>query len=202
MSENKITRRDLLSILFHTVPAVAVVGPSLAAAWPAEARQREVHAPVVLEIDRSGYVVDPDYDIDEAIAALPTNREYYWSKGELEAMSPEEWYAAVYYERHLEEPDPDEPQVSAEDRAGLHEWLDEVIDLEWIGAHAAGKFLPTGPGLDLHLAVGHLDLGLCLVEGDHPGSSFTGVVFRGDVDVANRKLAENGINMILRRIAS
>jgi len=79
-------------------------------------------------------------------------------------------------------------------------WLDTKIEYEDLGAWQAAQFSPYKAGLDFyqHLSVEAADnLGLELVEGDHPGSSFVDVAFYGDVDELNRHIQRLGLNLIV-----
>jgi len=40
-------------------------------------------------------------------------------------------------------------------------------------------------------------LGLELIDGDHPGSDFVGIAFRGNVTELNRELEQLGMNLII-----
>ncbi len=79
--------------------------------------------------------------------------------------------------------------------------LDDPVDIECMGfrsilhhgPHAVGELMLNG--LPPEEAA---RLGLYLVEGDCPGSSFCGVRFTGDIDELNESLARHGLNIIVR----
>jgi hypothetical protein len=75
------------------------------------------------------------------------------------------------------------------------------VDIESLGPYQAAQYTPYAPGITIFERFGWKDaqrLGLHLIEGDHPGSSFTGVEFVGDVDELNAALAAVGLNLMVR----
>jgi hypothetical protein len=84
----------------------------------------------------------------------------------------------------------------------IQEWLDGREDPENLSFYQALTLTEFHAGADLIDALGDetaSQLGLYVVEGDHPGSSFCGVAFDGDLDELNLALAHEGLNMIVRR---
>ena len=62
----------------------------------------------------------------------------------------------------------------------VEEWLETEIEFDNLGPWQAARLSPYNVGLKIYETTSVEDagnLGLCLVEGGHPGSSFTGVAF-------------------------
>jgi len=133
----EINRREFLKIVFASTTVVAVSGAS--ALWPQEALSRPISDPAYLEIDDSGYIVDPGFDYCDL--NLPTNREHH----SLVGLGEDE----------------------------IKDELSEIFDED------ASR------------------LGLELIDGDHPGSDFVGIAFRGNVTELNRELEQLGMNLII-----
>jgi hypothetical protein len=79
-------------------------------------------------------------------------------------------------------------------------WLDTEIEYEDLGAWQAAQHSPHSAGLGIYNRLSREEadrIGLKLVEGDHPGSSFVGVAFYGDVDELNRQLQKFGLNLVV-----
>jgi len=186
----EVTRRDFLKVVFATTTAAAVSGAI--PLWPADAIDRPVFEPFVLELDESSYLVDPNFDYGSVI--LPTHRERLLLEGLEAGDLKDELNTQIWEIEHL---------ISDPKKWNLDEvewWLDTKIEYEDLGAWQAAQFSPYKAGLDIyqHLSVDAADsLGLELVEGDHPGSSFVGVTFYGDVNELNRQLQKLGLNLIV-----
>jgi hypothetical protein len=197
MTEPTSTRRDFLHVLFKTVPSLSLVGPALFDLWPKEAAEREVAAPFELVLDSSGYVIDPDCDVDHT--SLPTLRELlegrYDFAGASRARQDEILCEHYGY-------DPENEEETRAELEGDRERLDDRVDPEEISPYELAQLGEQSQGIEIYEALlgeGHEDLGLHLVEGDHPGSHFTGVRFVGDVDRLNCELARRGLNLVVRR---
>ena len=186
----ELNRRDFLKIVFQTAPAVAVVGKL--ALWPSEALSRPAFDPVYLSIDESGYIVDPGFDYCDLIT--PTFRERHslvgLSNAELKANLEN-----IFYEiEHLVE-DPENWTIDE-----VQEWLDTHVELEDLGSREAMKYTEYGPGIGIYDRMSSeqaANLGLELVDGDHPGSSFVGVAYHGDIESLNEGLERLGLNLVI-----
>jgi hypothetical protein len=206
----RLSRRELLRIIFKTAPAAALVAthPVLADAllpqWPKEKQHLNSHDPVLMALN-GGYLIDPDFDYDAL--ELPTVAEY-----EHVSEMTDEQRLALYLEWHdeeaydlivkaLEVEELDEYSVEHLSILDPHyvEWLNGSIDVEYMGPYQSAMHSEYWIGIELleELGSNATELGLCLVEGDHPGSSFCGVRFVGDPDVLNTQLYQRGINLRL-----
>jgi len=197
MTESTSTRRDFLHVLFKTVPSLSLVGPALLDLWPEEAAQREVAAPFELVLDSGGYVIDPDCDVDHT--SLPTLRELlerrYDFAGASRARQDE------IFSEHFEL-DPEDEEETTSTLAWARGRLDEWVEAEELSPYELAQLGEQSQGIEIYEALlgeGHEDLGLHLVEGDHPGSHFTGVRFVGDLERLNRELARRGLNLVVLR---
>ena len=59
---------------------------------------------------------------------------------------------------------------------------------------------PYWPGVEIFENLGWDKariLGVQIIEGDHPGSSFMAARFVGDVETLNREIAEFGMNLVV-----
>lgn len=82
----------------------------------------------------------------------------------------------------------------------VEEWLETEIEFDDLGPWQAARLSPYNVGLEIYETISVEDagnLGLCLVEGEHPGSSFTGVAFHGNLDELNHELERQGMNMVV-----
>jgi hypothetical protein len=186
----ELNRREFLTIVFATTTAAAVSGA--VPLWPADAVDRPVSKPFNLTIDDSNYLVDPNFDYGSV--SLPTHREHLLLEGLEGDDLKNELNEQFWQIEHLVK-DPNKWDVDE-----VEGWLDTEIEYEDLGAWQAAQFSPYKSGLDIYqyLSVEAADtLGLELVEGDHPGSSFVGVAFYGNVDELNRQLQKLGMNMVV-----
>jgi len=186
----ELNRRDFLKIVFQTTPAIAVA--SKLALWPSKAASRPTSDPVFLSVDENGYIVDPDFDYCDLIT--PTFREHHslvgLSKEELKANLENKFYEI----EHLVE-DPENWTVDE-----IQEWLDTHVELEDLKAREAMKYTEYGPGIGIYdrmSSVQAATLGLELVDGDHPGSSFVGVAYHGDIESLNEGLEQLSLNLVI-----
>jgi hypothetical protein len=186
----ELNRRDFLKIVFQTVPTVAVV--SKMALWPGEALSRPASDPVYLSIDENGYIVDPGFDYCDLIT--PTFREHHsldgLSNAELKANLDDNFYEI----EHLVT-DPDNWTIDE-----IQEWLDTNVELEHLGSREAMKYTEYGPGIGIYDRMSNAQaasLGLELVDGDHPGSSFVGVAYHGNIESLNEGLERLGLNLVI-----
>ena len=187
----EINRRDFLKVIFTTTSAAAVSG--VLPHWPAEALSRPIMEPVEFADDGYGYLIDPSMDYYDS--TLPTFREFLG----LEELGPEQ-----LKERLKEEEWRFEHLVSNPDDWNIKEvqdWLDSDVEFEDMGLRQGMSYTPYGPPIEFYEGTPYADaekIGLCLIEGDTPGSSFAGVQLLSRPEDANRELQKLGINMIVR----
>ncbi|MCP4546381.1 MAG: hypothetical protein GY835_07940 [bacterium] len=185
----EIDRREFLAIVLGTVSA-ATLALGDGAPWPAEEFARPQAEPMTLAL-QDGYIVDPSFDYGSI--ELPTHREYLTDQYSEERMRKDVRDCIV-------EHGCDEAYEWTEKE--VQSWLDEIIDVECLGDYECQERCGSewAEGIWLH---NRLDaemchhLGLHLVEGDCPGSSFMGVRFTGDLKDLNRELVRQGMNLIL-----
>ena len=82
----------------------------------------------------------------------------------------------------------------------VEEWLETEIEFDHLGPWQAARLSPYNVGLEIYEGMSVEDagnLGLYLVEGEHPGSSFTGVAFHENMDELNCELESQGINLVV-----
>lgn len=184
------SRRDFMKIIFATTTSVAVSGAITL--WPETALTRPVSKPFNLALDDSSYLVDPSFDFSPI--SLPTHRE----RLSLEGLSGKALKNAL--NKQISEID---DLISDPDNWTLDEvewWLDTVADVEDFGAWQVTGHSPYKDGLEIYQHLSREDahsLGLELVEGDTPGSSFVGVAFYGDVAKLNQTLEMLGMNLVV-----
>jgi len=187
----ELNRREFLKIVFASTSVVAVSGASTL--WPSDQLTRPVEEPVYLEVDESGYIVDPRFDYCDLCP--PTNREYH----SLVGLGKNELRAALTNELGLIENlviDPDNWSLEE-----IDDWLDEYVDLDDMGTLEAMKYTHYGPALQIYQQMDHRDaddVGFQLVDGDHPGSSFVGIAFHGDKEELNHQLERLGMNLVIK----
>ena len=185
-----VNRRNFLKLIFTTTPAAAVSG--LVPYWPAEALSRPLMEPVKFTDDGYGYLIDPTmqyYDM-----AYPTFREWLG----LEGLTPRQLKKQLKMEEwrfeHLisDSGDWDMTEIQA--------WLDSDLEPEDMGLLEGMSYTPYGPPIEFYEQISGEDsesIGLTLVEGDHPGSSFAGVQLFNTPRDANRALQRLGINVVV-----
>ena len=187
----EINRRDFLKVIFTTASAAAVSGTL--PYWPLEALGRPIMEPVEFADDGYGYLIDPSMDYYGS--TLPTFREFLG----LEELGPEQ-----LKERLKEEEWRFEHLVSNPDDWNIKEvqdWLDSDVEFDDMGLRQGMSYTPYGPPIECYEGTPYADaekIGLCLIEGDTPGSSFAGVQLLSRPEDANRELQKLGINMIVR----
>ncbi len=141
---------------------------------------------------RRAALVDPSFDFSPV--SLPTNRE----RLSLEGLGPRALKKAL--DGQICEI---ESLVEDVDKWTLDEvewWLDADADVEDFGAWQVTGHSPYKDGLEIYQHLSREDahsLGLELVEGDTPGSSFVGVAFYGDVAKLNQTLEMLGMNLVV-----
>ena len=196
----EIDRRDFIGIIFGTVSAAALAGPS-SDLWPTKAKERLVTDPIIFHLN-DGYIIDPDFDYK---ANWPTIRENRY-----DGLSTEDQVSFL-----LEWLDDDEDLKDFEKSFGkpCDEWgkkelpaledaleglLDADEDPDYFSSLASAKHSEYSAGIEVLESLGDeeaKELGLYLVEGPHPGSSFCGVAFDGDLSELNQALAREGLNL-------
>jgi hypothetical protein len=184
-----LTRRKFLKVIFSTASAAAVLGTL--PLWPTEARARPTFNPIQLSIE-DGYLVDSNFDYCEV--CLPTHRELHSLLG-LKGDALKVELENIFYEFEWVVADPDNWTVGE-----VEEWLDTPVELDQLGAWEAMKYTQYGPAIELYEKMDYAnssELGLKLVEGEHPGSNFVGIAFYGDTDELNKGLQRLGMNMIV-----
>lgn len=216
-STRRLSRRQFLRILFETAPAAALLAthPALADAsalqheWPKEKEELPRHDPIIIELDEDRYLIDPDFEYDD----LPTFAQYY-NVGEMDDQQRIEFYLEHFDSDPFDvvakelELDVDELYELEElDPAHVHildahysSWLDEPM--EDLGFYENALHSEYWVGIELLEQLGYehgAGLGLRLIEGDCPGSSFCGVRYDGDPDVLNAQLYQFGINLRLAK---
>ena len=191
----EIDRRDFIKIIFGTVSTAAISGPT-ADLWPTKAKKRPQADPIVFEL-RSGYIIDPDYDHD---ANWPTVREHRFDCPPAEAIDHfhdligdnSETYD--YLEKEIGKPAKKWSKVDVPVLENyFEEELNEKEDPDYLGFSASANYSEYRAGIEVLE-----ELGLYLVEGDHPGSSFCGVAFDGDTDKLNQALVHRGLNLRIK----
>ena len=186
----EINRRDFLKVIFTTTSAAAVSG--VLTHWPAAALNRPVREPVVFADDGYGYLIDSSMEYYDF--GLPTFREYLNLEGlgakQLKTrLKKEEWRF-----EHL---------ISASGRWNIdevQEWLDSDVEFDDLSLREGMTYTPYGPPIEFYDQLPYADsekIGLVLIEGDHPGSSFAGIQLLNTPDDANRELQKLGINVIV-----
>ncbi len=210
-----LSRREILRIVFETAPVAALVAtqPAIAGGlaqqpeWPEAKRELPRHDPIIMGLDH-GYFVDPDFEYEDA----PTFAQYY------EVNKMDDKQRVDFYVEHFQEDafdvvakefalDVDELEELEPEHVHVLDslftaWLDNPME-EW-GFYENALNSEYWMGMELLEELGKevgRELGLRLVEGDQPGSSFCGVRFVGDADVLNAMLYRLGINMRLEVIA-
>ena len=187
----EINRRDFLKVIFTTTSAAAVSG--VLPHWPVEALSRPIMEPVEFADDGYGYLIDPSMDYYDS--TLPTFRELLG----LEELGPEQLKERLKEEEwrfeHLVS-NPDEWNIKE-----IQDWLDSDVEFDDMGLRQGMSYTPYGPPIEFYEGTPYADaekIGLCLIEGDTPGSSFAGVQLLSRPEDANRELQKLGINMIVR----
>jgi hypothetical protein len=184
----KINRRDFLKVIFKTTSAIAVSGTI--PYWPTEALSRPVMDPVIFSDDGYGYLIDANADYYDLTP--PTFREWLNLEGlTLKQLS-----------KHLKEEEWrfEHPISHTDERsvAEVQEWLESDVELNDMGLWEAMSYTPYGPPISFYDELSSEDadqLGLYLIEGDTPGSSFAGVQAQSKPQELNRELQKLGINV-------
>lgn len=200
-----ISRRDFLKIIFGSVPAAALVG-TLPVPWPAEAMERPVAEPYRLAL-QYGYIIDPNFDYEGVV--MPTHGErlldhhgFVWKReASARAALAELHMSRDAYVPVLEEIEDIENLDDTHD-AEIERWLAEKLDFEELSPFEGAEMSEYAPGIEIYqrMALGlSRRLGLHLVQGDHPGSDFTGVRFSGELAELNMALAREGLNMVVEQ---
>ena len=86
------------------------------------------------------------------------------------------------------------------DMTEIEAWLDSDLEPEDMGLLEGMSYTPYGPPIEFYEQISQEDsesIGLTLVEGDHPGSSFAGVQLFNTPRDANRELQRLGINVVV-----
>lgn len=200
-----ISRRDFMKIIFGTTAAAVLPAIDL---WPEDTRALPKEAlpvakPYEFLLDKYGYLVDPSFAWEDD---WPTAREYLG----YDTLTLNE-KVEVFEDQHgidelLEYVDKALSQWNEDDLAILEsidrDWLDEPLDPEFMGDYQAARYTEYWPGIEVYESIGVQEtdaIGLWLVQGDHPGSSFCGVRFDGNLDDLNSALSTAKLNMVVAR---
>ncbi len=199
ISDIEINRRDFLKIVFGTISSAALISP----VWPVEAQDRPVAEPLRLALDVGGYIYDPELDW----GPIPTWREWLNDQHDLNQMDKVDQYDFVRDEMQDEiyiaskGEDVDDPESACKlSDFEIELWLDEHMDVEDLSDWQVASLSPYAPGVDIF---GIMEketlarLGVGIVEGDHPGSSFVGAQFTGDLEEQNEELMRSGLNLVV-----
>ena len=122
-----------------------------------------------------------------AIAAHPVIA-LAWPEEEKQRPVAEPYVLELEY-GYLVDPNFDYDDVSAD------------VDIDSLSDYQAAQYTPYNTGIEIFEYFSWDEsrrLGLGLVEGDHPGSSFVGVAFNGEIGELNAALAAVGLNLIVR----
>ena len=202
----EIDRRNFIKIIFGTVSTGALSGP-ISDLWPTKAKKRPEAEPFVFHLE-NGYIVDPDFDYE---ANWPTVRENRYNN--LSTKEALEFFSDLieakdswdHYEKEIGKPS---EKWSEEEVTILEDYfkdeLDEKEDPENFSFQASAENSEYSAGIQvLERLEGKAakELGLYLVEGDHPGSSFCGVAFDGDLEGLNLELVRRGLNLSIEQSA-
>ena len=186
----EINRRDFLKVIFTTTSAAAVSG--VLPHWPAAELNRPVREPVVFADDGDGYLIDSSmkyYDF-----GLPTFREHL----DLEGLGPKQLKTRLKQEEwRFEHLISDSGNWNIDE---VQEWLDSDVEVDDLSIREGMTYSPYGPPIEFYDQLPYADsekIGLALIEGDHPGSSFAGIQLLNTPDDANRELQKLGINVII-----
>ncbi len=196
-----ITRREFLVVALGTLPSAALAGP-LAAFWPDDARERPLDEPWIVERDMYSYLTDTRWEPSD----WPTWRRYLnydeLSVHERGRLLIERFIGDVARVWRYNELRPPRGKLTAAHLAALEEeaslQLDDDVDpgfmsfseIRAYGPYAVGDFVMNAVADDEALAAEFE-----LTEGEHPGSTFSGVAFHGDLRALNTALARKGLNV-------
>jgi hypothetical protein len=186
----EVDRREFLKIVFASTSVVAISGAS--ALWPSAALSRPVFDPVYLNIDDSGYIIDSGFDYCDL--DVPTYREHHSLVGYEKNKLKAELEGIFEQIEHLVS-DPENWSVDE-----VEEWLNSPMDLADMGTWEGMKYTHYGPGIEIYDRMSREqvnDLGLELVDGDHPGSDFVGVAYHGDIGELNKGFERLGMNLVI-----
>jgi len=186
----EISRRDFLKVIFTTTSAAAVSG--VLPHWPAAALNRPVREPVVFADDGDGYLIDSSMEYYDF--SLPTFREHL----DLEGLGPKQLKTRLKQEEwRFEHLISDSGNWNIDE---VQEWLDSDVEVDDLSIREGMTYSPYGPPIEFYDQLPYADsekIGLALIEGDHPGSSFAGIQLLNTPDDANRELQKLGINVIV-----
>ena len=189
----EISRRDFLKVIFTTTSAAAVSG--VLPHWPAAELNRPVREPVVFadDGDGDGYLIDSSMEYYDF--SLPTFREHL----DLEGLGPKQLKTRLKQEEwRFEHLISDSGNWNIDE---VQEWLDSDVEVDDLSIREGMTYSPYGPPIEFYDHMPYADsekIGLALIEGDHPGSSFAGVQLLNTPEDANRELQKLGINVIVR----
>jgi hypothetical protein len=203
----EIDRRDFIGVILGTVSSTALSG-SLSAEWPENAKDRPVADPIVFHLE-NGYVVDPIFDYDVELPTVRENRyEALDTEGAIEFFLDlvgydEERIAeleTIIKKPHRKWSEEDLPFLEKQFR----EELDQPEDPDYLSFRMNAVCSEYSAGITLLDELGDersKELGLYLVEGEHPGSSFCGVGFDGALEELNLELVRRGLNLSIEQSA-
>jgi hypothetical protein len=189
MSANttEFDRREFLKIVFGTLAATAVSGSAHASPILDDI---PVSEPYRLELEGE-YFFDPLHDWGQIV--LPTWREKLAENYAFSTLTVDQQDGviceALGVENFAEHP--------SFDRG---DWLGSQIDIENLSLREAAMIGPYWPGIEIFEFLGWDEasrLGVEIIEGDHPGSTFMAAQFVGDVKVLNGEIANLGMNLVV-----
>ena len=181
----EINRRDFLKIVFGTV--AATLAPRGTGVFLV-AEDIPVFEPYRLELEGE-YLFDPLHDLGQVV--LPTWREKLEGNDNFSYLTVDQQDCVIREALGVD----DFAEYPSFDR---EEWLGTQIDIEDLSMREVAMIGPYWPGVEIFEQLGWEQadtLGVQLVEGDHPGSSFMAAQFIGDVETLNIKIAEFGMNL-------
>ena len=178
-------RRDFLKIVFGTVATTMVSGKLGVSPVAGDIPVFEAYR---LELEGE-YLFDPLHDWGQVV--LPTWREKLEGNDNFSSLTVDQQDCVICEALGVDD-FAEYPSFNRE------EWLGTQIDIEGLSMREAAMIGPYWPGVEIFEQLGWEQadtLGVQLIDGDHPGSSFMAAQFIGDVETLNPKIAEFGMNL-------
>lgn len=207
----KMTRRGFLKTLGATAPAAAASGASsLLSSGEGEAEARPRGAPVVLEINDAGFLIEPDFYLTWEEPEMPMRSDYYG----FDCMDLREQadflfdWSRLFDERLLELAGTPLKDWAPRERAYVEavvasqrSWLNEQIDLDELSARDLARESEYGAAVEIFHALGPKETRrLGLREGGYggPASDAYGIRYAGDPETLTKEFAALGVNAVVR----